>query len=65
MKILSQLSHESRIVERGWLIKTIHLERLQSDKWVSVESVMKTKAVFCCLDDYTRYLLYKEYLKLA
>jgi hypothetical protein len=65
MKILSQLSHESRIVERGWLIKTIHLERLQSDKWVSVESVMKTNEVFYSTDDYVRLLLYKEHLKLA
>lgn len=71
MKILSQLSHECRIVERGWLIKTVHLERLQFDrlnnkcKWVSIESVLKTNEVFYSLDDYTRYLLYKEHLKWA
>lgn len=71
MKILSQLSHECRIVERGWLIKTIHLERLQINrltgvpKWVSIESVLKTKEVFYSTDDYTRFLLYKEHLKWA
>jgi hypothetical protein len=70
MKILTQLNYECRIVQRGWFIKTIHLERLQfnrldgTSKWITTESILKTNEVFYNTMDYVRFLLYKESLKM-